>query len=148
MGFAWLAYSAQPATSLPLAQLLRYGKVPGYLAAAILAIGIAPMTRVMIPVNFRLIEINEKIGGARSQRSAKESKGQGSGRSAEESVKGEGQVNEFEDLSGPQERTGRESTKAEDEEVKDLLGKFARLNAVRAGFIAAGGIVGLATALG
>ena len=143
--FAYLAYAARPAAALPLLQVLQHGRVPGYIAAAVLTISIAPVTTLlMVPTNFRLIELNEELGGARSQRNDGAGAGQ---RSALESVDGKGQVNQFRDVSGPQGKTGRDSTKAEDEEVRELLGTFGRLNGLRALLMAAGGVVGLATAL-
>ena len=122
----------------------------GYLGAAILCLAIAPWTdKVMIPANFKLIQMNEKMGGARSAESAKVSNDQGQDRgsgSAEDSVAGKGQASQFTDLSGPQEKNDG-SSKADDAEVRRLLGEFGRLNMVRAGFMAAGGIVGLYTTL-
>jgi hypothetical protein len=105
----------------------------------------------MIPTNFRLIELNERLGGAKSSRSAE--LGDKGGRSAEESVYGKGQKGQFSDssqftdVSGPSEKTGRESSALEDAEVRGLLEKFGRFNALRGVLIGLGGIVGLATAL-
>lgn len=119
-----------------------------YLAAAALNLGIAPFTRyVMLPTNFRLIELNERLGGARSQRSAEESTVKSGERSAVDSVRGEGDISEFTDLSVAQERTTRDSSAEEDEEVRELLGRFGRMNAVRAGLMGVGGVVGLMGAL-
>lgn len=146
-GFAYLVYAAQPAASMPLTQLLRHGRVPGYMMAALLTISIGPFTSLMIPTNFRLIKMNEERGGARSQRSARERQTGASDQSAEDSVAGKGQAPQFTDLSEPQSKTDEDSTKAEDEEVRELLAKFERMNAVRAVCMAAGGVVGLATAL-
>jgi hypothetical protein len=56
-------------------------------------------------------------------------------------------VSQFSDLSGPQEKTQKESSKQEDAEVKQLLEKFGKLNALRGLLIGLGGIVGLAVAL-
>ena len=105
---------------------------------------------MMIPTNFKLIKLNEDKGGARSARSAQQLGDQPrvqQGRTAEDSVAGEGQAEEFTDLSGPQRKTKQDSTEEEDEEVNRLLGEFGRLNAVRAVLIGFGGVVGLATAL-
>ncbi|KAK5946638.1 hypothetical protein PMZ80_000781 [Knufia obscura] len=146
-GFLYLAYAARPATSLQLTQLLQHGRVPGYLAAAILTFSIGPVTSLMVPTNFRLIQMNEERGSARSEKSAKQGATSGGARSAEESVEGKGQASQFTDLSGPQGKAEKSSTQAEDEEVRELLGKFGRMNAGRAVLMAAGGIVGLATAL-
>jgi len=90
--------------------------------------------------------MNEEKGGARSQRSAQGPEPNASNQGLE-SVESRSQAAEFKDVSGPQAKTESDSTKAEDEEVRELLGKFARLNAVRAALMGAGGIVGLATAL-
>lgn len=155
-GFAWLAYSAIPA-SVRLAELLSGSSIArtkflGYAAASLLSLSIGPVTTyLMIPTNFKLIELNERLGGAKSSRSAE--LGDRGGRSAEESVYGENQTGQFSDLSqftdvsGPAEKTGRESSAQEDAEVKNLLGKFGRLNSLRGFLIGLGGIVGLATAL-
>jgi hypothetical protein len=144
-GFAYLAYSSLPSKSLPVLEALKHGKVPGFLFAAILAYSIGPFTQLMIPTNFRLIELNEKMGGARSEKSARQ--GGGGGKSAEESVDGKGDVNQFTDLSGPVERTEGKASASEEHEVQELLSKFAYLNALRAVLLGAGGMVGLWTAL-
>ena len=146
-GFLYCAYAALPTgiSTLDAVRLTVQGsKVTGFVAASILSFGIAPWTSLMIPTNFRLIEMNEAKGGSRSRASAGQAK---KGMSAEESVDGEGQAGQFGDLSGPMEKTADASTKEEDEEVRELLGKFGRLNAVRAVLLGAGGVVGLATAL-
>jgi hypothetical protein len=149
-GFAWLAYSAIP-TGIRLVEVLSVSggartKIFGFAAASLLSLSIAPVTTfLMIPTNFRLIEINERNGGARSARSAE--LGDQGGRSAEDSVDGKGQVSQFSDLSGPQEKTPKESSKQEDAEVKQLLEKFGKLNALRGFLLGLGGIVGLAVAL-
>lgn len=135
---------------MTLLETLKYGRVPGYIAAAVLTLSIGPFTSLMIPVNFRLIELNEKRGGARSAESAKVQEGKGGGagkKSAEESVDGKGDVSQFRDLSGPMGRTSEETSQAEDEEVRELLGRFGRLNGVRALLMGVGGVVGLWTAL-
>ncbi|KAH7308809.1 hypothetical protein BKA65DRAFT_174381 [Rhexocercosporidium sp. MPI-PUGE-AT-0058] len=119
----------------------------GYLAAAVLSFSIGPFTQfVMIPTNFTLIKKNEDLGGARSEKSANEG-GMKGGKTAEESVEGKGDVNEFTDLSGPLGKTEREGTEEEERQVKELLGKFGCMNASRAALIGAGGLVGLFTAL-
>lgn len=141
-GFSSLGHLAQFAASST--------KFQGYVAAALLNLSIAPWTaRVMIPTNFELIRMNEAMGGARSAASASQqtSDQKSSKRSALDSVNGEGQANQFTDLSGPQEKTTRDSTPEEDAKVRTLLDRFARLNNVRAFLCAAGGTVGLITAL-
>lgn len=155
-GFAWLAYATIPA-GIRLTEVLSGSSVArtqilGYIAASLLSLSIGPVTTfLMIPTNFRLIELNERLGGAKSSRSAE--LGDKGGRSAEESVYGKDQsgqfsdVSQFTDISGPSEKTGRESSAEEDAEVQQLLGKFGKLNALRGFLIGLGGIVGLATAL-
>lgn len=121
-------------------------KTNGFVLAALLNLGVGLWTiAMMLPTNFSLIERNERLGGRRRAKSA--ASGAKAGRSAEDSVAGKGDVDEFNDLSRPQEKTERESTKAENEVVRELLGNFGRLNAVRAAFAAAGGGVGLVAAL-
>ena len=133
--FAYLAYRTVHRT--------RYG----YIAAVILTISIAPFTTIaMIPTNFRLIEMNQAHGGTRSARSGAQQQ-ESHGKSAEDSVAGQCEGEEFTDLSGPQAKTDKDTCEAEDEEVRLLLAKFGRLNATRAVLMAAGGIVGLTTAL-
>ncbi len=100
----------------------------------------------MVPTNFRLIEMNEQKGGSRSESSARESAGKRP-RSATESVDGKGQTNQLRDLSGPQQKTGDETTNEDDREVKQLLEKFGFLNGTRAVLMLVGGVVGLITAL-
>lgn len=146
-GFAYLAYTALPAiTGKSVLQLLRHGKVPGYIAAAVLTFGIAPFTQIMIPTNFRLIELNVQKGGARSEKAGKEGNSKVQ-KSADDSVDGKGQPSQLTDLSIPQEKTPSTTTEDEDEEVRQLLDKFGKLNSVRAVLMAAGGLVGLYTAL-
>lgn len=89
--------------------------------------------------------MTEKKGGARSEKTAREQ--HTTGRSAEESVSGQGQPGQFTDLSGPQAKTETTTTKEEDEKARELLGKFGQLNLVRAILLGTGGVVGLATAL-
>ena len=132
-------------------QLLRlstnHWRVNGYLLAAILCFSIGPFTGfAMVPTNFRLIEMNEKKGGSRSESSARESAGKAT-RSAMESVDGKGQANQFRDLSGPQQKTDKKTTNEDDREVKELLGNFGLLNGMRAVLMLVGGVVGLVTAL-
>ena len=150
-GFAYLAINALLG-GRGVTQLLNFAsngsKINGYLAAAALNLAIAPFTAmVMIPTNFRLIELNENKGGAKSEKSAQEKQYSAGQRSAEDSVSGKDDINQFTDLSGPQTKTERESTAEEDEEVRELLGKFGQLNGVRAILGAAGGIIGLIAAL-
>lgn len=121
-------------------------KILGYAAAGLLSLSIAPVTTfLMIPTNFRLIALNERLEGARSSRSAE--LGDKGGRSAEDSVDGKGQAPQFTDLSGPQAKAGKESSADEDAEVRQLLDKFSKLNALRGFLIGLGGLVGLAVAL-
>jgi Domain of unknown function (DUF1772) len=100
----------------------------------------------MLPTNFRLVEMNEKKGGARSEKSASRRSGHRVG-SAAESVEVNGQASEFRDLSGPQQWTDKPSNQEEDRKVRELLGKFAMLNGVRTAMMFSGGVVGLVTAL-
>lgn len=132
---------------MSITQILRHGRVPGYIAAAILTISIGPFTSLMIPTNFKLIKMSEERGVARSEKSAAQANTQAGDRSADDSVAGKGEAAEFKDLSVPQTKTKENTTQAEDEEVRELLGKFGRLNAVRAVLTAAGGMMGLTTAL-
>ncbi|KAH9224998.1 hypothetical protein DL95DRAFT_378650 [Leptodontidium sp. 2 PMI_412] len=67
----------------------------------------------MIPTNFTLIQKNEDLGGARSEKSARVG-GMKGGRTAEQSVEGKNDVNEFTDLSGPQGKAEREGTNEEE----------------------------------
>ncbi|KAF5974035.1 hypothetical protein FBULB1_7939 [Fusarium bulbicola] len=120
-------------------------KTNTFLTAAALAFSIAPFTQLMIPTNFSLIEENNKLGGARSEKAAEQDTSLD--RSAWESAKGTGEGFEFTDLSGPQERTERESTAEEDEKVRSLLERFRWLNLVRGVLIGAGGVVGLYAAI-
>jgi hypothetical protein len=150
-GFAYLALNALPAgrAAAQILSLANNGaKVNGYLAAAALNFAIAPFTGlVMVPTNFRLIELNEQKGGARSEKSAKEGQFSAGDRSAEDSVNSKGDVNQWTDLSNPQGQTVRSSTKEEDEEVRRLLSKFGQMNAMRAVLTGLGGIVGTIAAL-
>lgn len=151
-GFAFLAYSALPPQLQALSQLFRLSAngtiVTGYLAAAALAMSIAPWTSiVMVPTNFRLIEMNEQKGGERSAASARAGDPNRKRGTALDSVNGEGQAPQFTDLSGPQTKTKSDTTETEDKEAQELLGKFGQMNMVRAVLIGAGGIVGLLTAL-
>ncbi|KAK8856698.1 hypothetical protein PGQ11_012610 [Apiospora arundinis] len=152
-GFVSLAFLALPSAAAGgvLARLLASPKTQGYLAAAVCNFALGPVTSFMIPTNFALIKKNEELGGSRSAqaaaanaRSAAYKPGQ---RSAADSVAGKGEGSQFTDLSGPQEKTPLGSSEAEDEEVRQLLGKFAKMNAVRAAFCMVGGAIGLLTAL-
>jgi hypothetical protein len=146
-GFAYLAYEALPATNFTLAALME-GVSGLYVVASVFSFSIAPWTSlVMIPTNFDLIQRNEEKGGARSEKSARERKPTGTSRTAEDSVDGKGDVSQFEDLSGPQEKTTEETSERENKEVGELLKKFRRLNAVRAVLMGVGGITGLIGAL-
>jgi hypothetical protein len=156
-GFAYLAYSALPPPSRTLSgllSLLSTTKIGCYVAAAVLTLGIGPITQIMLPTNFRLIKMNEELGGTRSAKSAvyrqEKHKPQMAGewpRGADEAVNGADDVSQWWDWSGPQERTVRESSKKQDEEVRGLLEKFGRLNGIRAGVMGLGGVVGLWAAL-
>lgn len=120
----------------------------GFLAAEVLAISIGPFTSYMIPNNFALIEKNEKLGGARSHKSAEQQRKQGrrpGQGSAVDSVNNS--VDEFRDLSVSMTKTEQSSSKAEDAEVREMLGKFGRQNIVRAFLLGGGGVVGLVAAL-
>lgn len=146
-GFAILAYSALPPQGQIVAQLLNGGAFRGYLAAATLSFSMGPFTSIMVPTNFALIEKNEKKGGARSEASARDVGDRNERGSAEDSVNGKGQASQWTDFSNPQTKTQSDTTEAEDKEVQELLGKFGRLNLVRAILLGAGGVVGLLTAL-
>ncbi|KAK0110152.1 hypothetical protein ONS95_002804 [Cadophora gregata] len=124
--------------------------VNGYLLAGVLSAAIGPFTQfAMIPTNFELIERNEELGGARSEESAKKAEGKGKvgGKTARESVDGERDLNQFGDLSGPQEKTEREGNEEDDRAVEELLERFKWLNLVRSVLIGCGGVVGLLTAI-
>ncbi len=102
----------------------------------------------MIPTNFALIKKNEELGGSRSEASAEYRKQTGAKeRSADESVDSQADVSQWKDLSVPQGKTEKESSKAEDQEVNELLDRFGKLNMLRALAIGSGGIVGLMAAL-
>jgi hypothetical protein len=151
-GFIYLAYNSLPASSInstsSLLQHAAKGKPGLYLAAAVLSFSIAPITSFMIPTNFALIQKNEELGGSRSAASAEYREKAGSKeRSADESVNSKDDVSQWKDLSVPQEKTERESSKSEDKEVNDLLDRFGKLNMLRAVAIGSGGIVGLMAAL-
>ncbi|KAF3052610.1 hypothetical protein E8E11_010441 [Didymella keratinophila] len=152
-GFAYLSYTALPASaSRTFSTMLSHAAkgTPGlYLAASVLCFSTAIFTRLaMIPTNFTLIKKNEELGGSHSVQSAAYREKVGAKpRTAEQSVNGEKDVSQWTDLSDPQGRTERESTREEDEEVRGLLSNFEKLNYVRAGLMGAGGIVGLVAAL-
>ncbi|KAF3763820.1 hypothetical protein M406DRAFT_357240 [Cryphonectria parasitica EP155] len=129
-------------------------RAPGYAAAALLCLSIGPYTGVvMLPNNFALIKLNADEGGSRSAHSAEVRSPSGAATGKEEksalgSVEGEGEADEFKDLSGPQEKTRRDGgTGANDEKVRAMLGKFGRQNLVRAVLMGSGGMLGLLTAL-
>lgn len=151
-GFVSLALLALPpaATGGMLARVLAGTKTRGYLAAALCNFAIGPVTSLMLPTNSALIKMNEEKGGMRSAQAARDGAGgryKPGQRSAADSMAGKGEGSQFTDLSGPQEKTPLDSSKAEDEEVRGLLGKFAKLNAVRAACCTVGGVIGLFTAL-
>ncbi|KAH7409657.1 hypothetical protein BKA64DRAFT_774602 [Cadophora sp. MPI-SDFR-AT-0126] len=152
-GFIYLAITSLPSAQ-SLTQIVNFvsndRKVDGNLLAGGLSVSIALFTKlVMIPTNFELIERNEELGGERSEKSAREGEGKGKlgGRSARDSVEGKGDINEFGDLSGPQERTERGGTAEDERVVRELLEKFKWLNLCRAVLIGCGGVVGLVTAI-
>ncbi|PSR97774.1 hypothetical protein BD289DRAFT_74366 [Coniella lustricola] len=125
-----------------------------FIAAGLLCLSIAPYTSIaMIPNNFALIKKNADKGGMRSAKAAELVSGTGTkaesygSRSAQESVDGQGEGDEYGDLSGPQERTVLDTTPAEDEEVREMLGQFGRHNLLRASLMAAGGMVGIVAAV-
>ena len=151
VGFVYLAVNALPQGRVAT-QLLRLGtngfKINGYLTAALLNFSIAPFTSmIMITNNFRLIELNENKGGARSEKSAQKGQYRAGERSAYDSVSGKGDPNQFTDLSGPQAKTEKSSTNEEDVEVQERIRKFGRQNGVRAVLCGFGGIIGLVAAL-
>ncbi|OAK93483.1 hypothetical protein IQ06DRAFT_94974 [Phaeosphaeriaceae sp. SRC1lsM3a] len=155
-GFAYLAYTTLSPARRTFAGLLANSKASWYVAAAALTISIAPWTTlVMVPTNFRLIKLNEELGGTRSKKSAEyrqeKYEQQMAGewpRNADESTDGKDDVSQWWDWSPPQERTRRESSKKQDEEVRGLLERFGRLNWMRAGLMGVGGVVGLVASLG
>lgn len=122
----------------------------GYIAAGLLCISIAPWTTfVMIPNNFALIQLNVDKGGSMSEKSAKVlalSPGERK-RSAQDSVNGKGEADQWTDLSGPQEKTLVDSTASEDKKVREMLQTFGRQNMSRAVLMGLGGVVGLGAAL-
>lgn len=166
-GFGALAVRALPAGLLQLGssssswgQLLFHvlllgrggAKTNGYLAAGLLCLSIGPVTGFMVPNNFAFIKMNAEKGGLRSDRAARNQLSSnnntgGRSRTAADSVRGEGEGDEFTDLSGPQEKTRENATREEDDEVRERLAVFGRQNVIRALLMAAGGIVGLLTAL-
>jgi hypothetical protein len=110
----------------------------------------------MIPTNFTLIKLNEQLGGTKSAKSAQHRQKLaddpnkmpgGWDRTAEDSVDGKDDVSQWFDLSPPQERTRKDSSKKQDEEVRELLEKFKALNWARAVLMGIGGVVGLSAAL-
>lgn len=104
----------------------------------------------MVPNNFALIEKNEKLGGSRSVNSAAEKRQQGvkAGQySAEDSVNSKKPQDELRDLSGPMSKTEKDSSEADDKEVRERLATFGQQNMVRAILLGSGGIVGLFAAL-
>ncbi|KAI7204566.1 hypothetical protein D0869_02569 [Hortaea werneckii] len=154
-GFVYLAYvSTPPLASRAIGEAVRVAlgnrKVQGYLAAAALTFSIAPYTaNLMIPTNFALIKMNADLGGARSEDAARQGDAKPRERSALDSVNGKGEgVDQWRDVSGPQERTPRDGREEDDRRARELLGKFGRLNMGRSILMGLGGIVGLVTAIG
>ncbi|KAI6915144.1 hypothetical protein KC318_g167 [Hortaea werneckii] len=154
-GFVYLAYLSSPRlASRALIETvwrgLSSGKVRGYLVAAALTFSIAPFTaKIMIPTNFALIKLNADLGGARSEEAGRRGDTRPGGRSALDSVNGEGEgVGQWRDVSGPQEKTLRDGDEEDDRRARELLGKFGRLNLGRSVLMGLGGIVGLITAIG
>ncbi|KAJ4366050.1 hypothetical protein N0V95_000276 [Ascochyta clinopodiicola] len=152
-GFLYLAYAALPSSARTasgiLTHLARGGKTSFFLAASALSFSCALFTSLaMIPTNFELIRRNEQLGGSHSKESAEYRRSiNAQPRNAEESVNGKDDISQWSDVSDPQEKTARDSSKQQDEEVQALLTKFERLNYVRAALIGIGGIVGLVGAL-
>ncbi|KAI7554693.1 hypothetical protein KC331_g372 [Hortaea werneckii] len=153
-GFVYLAYLSSPTlASRTLGEAVRLalgnGKVQGYLVAAALTFSIAPFTaKIMIPTNFALIRLNADLGGARSDEASRQGDARAGSRSALDSVNGNGEgVDQWRDVSGPQEKTSRDGNEEDDRRARELLGKFGRLNIVRSILIGLGGIVGLVTAI-
>ncbi|CZT23711.1 uncharacterized protein RCC_09425 [Ramularia collo-cygni] len=154
-GFTYLAYDTLPEpTTRSISQLLKTTngfKVNAYLTAAVLAMGIAPFTiLLMIPNNFAIIKKNEMLGGARSVNAAKVLKESGykpGQRSAVDSINSLGEGSELFDLSGPQTKTPISSSEADDREVRRMLGEFGRYNLGRALLVGGAGVVGLVAAL-
>ncbi|KAI7210633.1 hypothetical protein KC333_g8121 [Hortaea werneckii] len=154
-GFVYPAYLSSPtlasrALGETVWRALGSGKVRGYLVAAALTFSIAPFTaRVMIPTNFALIRLNADLGGARSEEAGRRGDARPGDRSALDSVNGVGEgVDQWRDVSGPQEKTLRDGDEEDDCRARELLGTFGRLNFCRSVLIGLGGIVGLITAIG
>lgn len=155
IGFIYLAYASLPAQigTRPLAQILKAaaaGNARNYAVAALLSLGAGLYTSRMIPNNFALIEYNERKGGARSAKSAEAQQKQNvqpGSRSAEASVQGKDDVNEFTDLTAPQGKSDIGSSSSENLEVQGLLAKFGRQNWNRALLLGSAGMLGLFTAL-
>lgn len=158
-GFGVLALRAVP---VPISQFFKAigsrgigaigAKSGGYLVAGLLCLSIGPWTSIeMVPNNFAMIKINADKKGSISENSAEVLKSvsqTGSNqRTSLDSVNGEGEANQWTDLSGPQEETPVKSTAAEDEKVREMLGIFGRQNMARAVFIGLGGVMGLWVAL-
>lgn len=151
-GFGYLATTALPAgrAATTIYQLASNGtKVNAYLLAAVLNLGTGIWTmQAMVPTNFALIELNERLGGAKSAKSAENKQYSAGDRGADDSVNSKGDpTSQITDLSGPQSHTDRKSTPEEDREASELLGKFGRLSGIRALFPGIGGLVGLVAAL-
>lgn len=157
LGFLYGAYAYLPPAAgrglqkvISLSQFGANGlKTNGLILAAALAWSIAPWTRlVMLPTNLELMEMNQSLGGYRSQSAADEDKsGRIYRRTGKDSIAGKSEGSEFTDRSGPQEVTKRQSSAQEDERAKELMDKFTRLNLVRAALLGAGGIIALSSIL-
>lgn len=149
-GFTYLAIATHPGAASQIVKLAtNSSKVNLYLTAAACNIGIAVWTSAaMVPTNFALIELNEKLGGTRSAKAADERQYGAGDRSAEDSVDSKGDpTSQYKDLTGPQTQTDRKSTPEQDRQADELLAKFGTLNAVRSLFPGVGGVVGLIAAL-
>ncbi|KAG5752298.1 hypothetical protein H9Q69_010734 [Fusarium xylarioides] len=71
IGFIYSASSSNFAGSVSLFAIsTNTPKTNTFLTAAALAFSIAPFTQLMIPTNFALIEENNRLGGARSEKAA------------------------------------------------------------------------------
>ena len=146
-GFAYLAYESLSEKYISLSNFLN-GTSGYYAAAAVFTFGIAPFTMLFMgDPNFILIRKNEEKGGTGSRKSERQTATQLKSRTAKDSIDGKGDVNQFTDLSGPQEKTIEETDEEEDREVGELLAKFGRLNTVRAVLMSIGGVLGLLGAL-
>lgn len=156
--FTCLAYNATlpvQGSGLSALQLMTYGRVPGYIAAALLASGVAIVTMtVMVPhPNFDIIRLNKELGGAASQGLKREQQRQDvsdeklENSSGPPDVDGDFKASEFRDTTGPMGETDRQSTPEQDEKARELIERFRQLNMVRTLLMLGSGIVGLIVAL-